>query len=125
MSATSSEVFVFGQPRSWEAAGTGVHRKILGHDDQIMMMEVVFEQGAVGALHSHPHRQVTYIKSGSFDVEIGGERKVLKAGDCYFIPPNVPHGVVALEPSSLVDVFTPRRDDIIAGSAQGYGGKRS
>jgi quercetin dioxygenase-like cupin family protein len=45
---------------------------------------------------------------------IGDEKQVLKGGDCYFIPPDIPHGVVALEPSSLLDIFTPAREDFLA-----------
>lgn len=116
MANSRNEMFVFGSPRTWEHAGPGVRRKVLGYDDSIMMLVVEFEKGAVGPVHTHPHRQVTYIKSGSFDVEIAGDRKTLKVGDCFFIPPEVPHGVVALEASSLVDVFTPCREDIIEAS---------
>jgi quercetin dioxygenase-like cupin family protein len=78
-----------------------------------MMTHVKFRKGAVGTVHHHPHRQVTYIERGSFEVFIGKETKVLKAGDCYFIPPYVNHGVVALEDSSLVDVFAPARTDFL------------
>ena len=111
--ATSSPVFVRGTEISWENVGEGVRRKILGYDPQLMMVAVEFKRGSVGPVHHHPHRQVTSIESGSFEVLIGSEKKVLRKGDCYFIPPNVDHGVVALEESSLVDVFTPVREDFL------------
>jgi quercetin dioxygenase-like cupin family protein len=57
---------------------------------------------------------VTYIESGSFEVNIGGEKRTQRAGDCYYIPADLEHGVVALEDGSLIDVFTPRRDNIVA-----------
>ena len=91
-----------------------MRRKILGYDKDLMMVSVEFKTGSVGPLHAHPHTQVTYIISGSFDVQIGDENKPLGAGDCYFIPPNVIHGVVAREDSALVDVFTPVREDFLA-----------
>ena len=37
------------------------------------------------------------------------------AGESLVIPPNVPHGVVALEDTVVTDVFTPRREDWICG----------
>jgi quercetin dioxygenase-like cupin family protein len=37
------------------------------------------------------------------------------AGDCWFVPPGVPHGAVAIEAGSLIDVFTPARAEFIAG----------
>ncbi|MBI5475087.1 MAG: cupin domain-containing protein [Ignavibacteriae bacterium] len=78
-----------------------------------MMTHVKFKKGAVGALHRHPHVQVTYIESGSFEVRIGEHATVLKAGDCYYVPTNVDHGVVATEDGSLVDVFAPARADFL------------
>lgn len=109
-----TEVFVFGNDVPWETVGEGVRRRILGYDEQLMLIYVEFKKGSVGPLHQHPHRQVTYIESGSFEVTIGEQKKVQRGGDCYVIPPNVVHGVVALEDSTLVDVFTPVREDILA-----------
>jgi len=109
-----SNVFVKAELLSWQTVGDGVQRKILGYDPKIMMVCVKFRKGSVGSLHKHPHRQVTFIERGSFDVQIGADKKTLKAGDCYYIPPDVEHGVIALEDSSLVDVFTPAREDFLA-----------
>ena len=117
MSHSPEDVFVLGSQKQWEDVGNGVRRQILGYDNQLMMIAVTFRKGAMGPLHKHRHRQVTYIESGSFEVQIGTEKRVLKEGDCYFIPPDIQHGVVALEDSSLVDVFSPVREDILASRA--------
>jgi quercetin dioxygenase-like cupin family protein len=109
-----SNLFVIADDLSWENVGEGVQRKILGYDSKIMMVSVRFQKGSVGSIHKHPHRQVTVIERGSFEVQIGSEKKKLRAGDCYFIPPDVEHGVIALEESSLVDVFAPAREDFLA-----------
>ncbi|MDP2884473.1 MAG: cupin domain-containing protein [Ignavibacteria bacterium] len=110
-----SNVFVKAEQLSWETVGEGVQRKILGYDPKIMMVCVKFKKASVGSVHKHPHRQVTFIERGSFEVQIGSEKQTLKAGDCYYIPPDVEHGVIALEDSSLVDVFTPAREDFLVG----------
>lgn len=94
--------------------GGGVVRKVLSYSENIMSVELVFEEGAVGALHSHPHEQIGYIIEGSFLVqEEGQEEKLLHAGDTYYIAPNVKHGVTAMERSKLLDVFTPMREDFV------------
>lgn len=105
--------FAAGAERTWEAAGTGVRRKVLGYDDLLMMVCVEFEKGAVGHVHTHPHRQVTYIESGTFEVQIGEDKRELKCGDSFFVPSNTAHGVVALAKGCLVDVFTPARQDFV------------
>jgi quercetin dioxygenase-like cupin family protein len=91
----------------------GITRQILGHDPQLMMVRVAFEQGAVGSMHSHPHRQVTFVERGRFECTIAGTTSVLQAGDCFLVPPDAVHGVVALEDGALVDVFTPAREDFL------------
>ena len=106
-------MFVESKKHDWVLVGEGVRRKILGYDPKILMACVEFKKGAIGSLHKHPHTQVTYIEHGSFEVMIGDSKKVLTAGDCFYIPPDVEHGVVALEESRLVDVFTPVRDDFL------------
>jgi quercetin dioxygenase-like cupin family protein len=114
MKMQNSEIFIRQKDIAPETVGQGVQRKILGYDQNLMMVSVDFKKDSIGPLHAHPHTQVTYIISGSFDVQIGAEKKTLRGGDCYFIPPNIEHGVVALEDSALVDVFTPVREDFIA-----------
>jgi quercetin dioxygenase-like cupin family protein len=91
----------------------GLSRKILARGGKMMLVEVTFKKGAVGYLHSHPHEQISYIQKGSFEVEINGEKRILKAGDSFYAAPDVKHGVVALEDSVIIDVFTPQRDDFL------------
>ena len=97
----------------WQFVGDGVERKVLGFDEQVMMVCVRFKKGAVGALHHHPQRQISYVESGVFEVTIDGKKEILKKSDCYFVAPNLIHGVVALEDGELVDVFTPYREDFL------------
>jgi quercetin dioxygenase-like cupin family protein len=98
----------------WEVVAEGVRRKILGYDPHLMMVHVEFAKGSIGYVHRHPHRQVTFVERGSFEVQVGERKSTLSAGDCFFIPPEIDHGVVALEDGSLVDVFTPAREDFLA-----------
>jgi quercetin dioxygenase-like cupin family protein len=79
-----------------------------------MMTVVEFKKGSIGYVHKHPHRQVTYVVRGSFEVTAGSEKHVLKSGDCFFILPDLEHGVVALEDACLADVFAPAREDFLA-----------
>ena len=94
--------------------GGGVVRKVLSYSENLMCVELVFEEGAIGAIHSHPHEQIGYIIEGSFLVqEEGKPDQLLHAGDTYYIEPNVKHGVIAQEHSKLLDVFTPMREDFV------------
>jgi len=89
----------------------GVTRHTLSTSDDLMLIDVALEKGAVVPLHSHPHEQIGYLISGRFLFELGDERRELAAGDSWLVPPNVPHQVTALEPSLAVDVFSPPREE--------------
>lgn len=110
----STDVFVVDAAVDWEDLGAGVRRKILGYNGTMMMVRVEFETGAIGPQHSHPHSQCAVVEKGAFDVTIDGVTKRLGVGDGYMVPPNVMHGVVALEPGVLLDIFTPIREDFLA-----------
>lgn len=108
-----SELFFSGEKTEKETVGDGVRRQIMGFDDFIMLVRVEFEGGAAGYVHRHPHSQVTYVESGSFDFTIGAETRRLKAGDSTYIPPQVDHGTVCVETGVLIDVFSPIRKDFL------------
>ncbi len=107
------KVFIEDSELPWEETAPGMKRKIMSYDERLMVVKVSFEKGAVGVLHQHHHTQISHVESGAFEVEIAGEKKVLKAGDAFYIPPNVMHGAVCLEPGILIDVFSPMREDFI------------
>jgi quercetin dioxygenase-like cupin family protein len=109
-----SPIFVTDSEAPWEAAGEGVRRKVLTWNDTIMLVRVAFEAGAVGPPHSHPHVQCSLIESGVFEITISGETKRLSAGDSFIVPSDALHGAKALTEGSLVDVFTPARQDFVS-----------
>ena len=98
---------------SWTEVAPGNHRAVLSERPEMMLVAFRFEPGAVGALHSHPHTQVSYVAEGSFDVTVDGITQRLDAGSSFIVAPDLVHGVVALEKGLLIDTFTPRRDDFL------------
>ena len=109
-----NQKFNFAKEASFENLGGGVKRKILAYGDALMQVEVHFEKGAVGAMHSHVHSQLTYVLSGKFEFTIDGETKIVSAGDTLYKTPNVVHGCVCLEEGVLLDTFNPLREDFLA-----------
>jgi quercetin dioxygenase-like cupin family protein len=97
----------------WEEVEEGVHRKVMAYDEKLMLVKVRFERGKIGTLHQHHHSQITQVESGVFEIEIGGQKKVLKRGDAYYIPPEMKHGAECIEAGVLIDVFSPMRKDFI------------
>lgn len=79
-----------------------------------MAVEVHFQNNAVGPLHSHPHEQLTYVLSGRFSFTIDGETREVAAGDTLNKKPHVVYGCVCLEAGTLLDTFTPQREDFLS-----------
>jgi len=90
-----------------------VSRKIRARGGRMMMVEVLFQPGAIGADHEHPHEQATYCLEGSFEFRHGSAKYMLGAGDTIFIPGGLRHGVTCLEKGRLLDVFSPQREDFL------------
>ena len=114
MSKTEKNLrWVFNHEIDREACAEGVARKILAYTDELMCVENHFEKGGVGALHSHPHTQITYVVSGVFEFEIDGVKKQVRAGDTMLKKDGVVHGCVCLEEGILLDFFTPMRQEFV------------
>jgi quercetin dioxygenase-like cupin family protein len=91
-----------------------VSRKVLLHQDAMMLVEFEFKKGGIGQPHSHDgHEQIGYIAKGVFEVTVGDQTKTLSSGDSYYAAKNEVHGVVALEDGVIVDTFTPIRKDFL------------
>ena len=107
------KVFIENADIPWQAMAPGVRRKIMSYDERLMMVKVEFENGGIGVLHQHHHTQITHVQSGRFEVTIAAEKKILSAGDAFYIPPNVMHGAECLQAGILIDIFSPMREDFI------------
>jgi len=109
----TAKVFIENAEVPWQQMAIGVRRKIMAYDESLMVVKVEFEKGGIGSLHQHYHTQITHVESGVFEVEIGNEKKILRGGDAFYIPPNVMHGAVCIEAGVLIDIFSPMREDFI------------
>ena len=85
-----------------QAAGEGVTRRVLAYTD-----------GLMGALHHHPHTQITYVVSGAFEFTVDGVTHTVRAGDTILKEDGVEHGCVCTEAGILLDIFTPMREDFV------------
>jgi len=90
-----------------------ISRKIRARGGSLMLVEMNFAAGGIGALHEHPHEQVSYCLKGEFDFTIGDSTQRLRAGDSVFVPGGARHGVACLVEGGLIDVFTPQREDFL------------
>ncbi len=95
------------------SAEPGLMRRILAHNPRLMLVEHRMEPGWVGARHHHPHDQLVYVVSGAIEVEAGGVRFTVRAGDSFVVRGGVEHQASANEAAVVLDVFTPTREDYL------------
>ncbi|WP_313107698.1 cupin domain-containing protein [Atlantibacter sp.] len=106
-------MFISHNETKLEDLGGGVTRRILAHNGKMMAVEVNFLEGAVGPMHNHPHEQLTYVLSGEFEFTIGDETRRVTAGDTLYKEPHIMHGCVCIQAGTLLDTFTPMREDFL------------
>jgi quercetin dioxygenase-like cupin family protein len=89
----------------------GLTRRTLAQGKVMMLCEFQFDANVTIPIHSHPHEQVGYLVEGHVEMTIDGVKYDLTKGDSYYAPSNVEHGAYTLEPSIIVDTFSPPRED--------------
>lgn len=113
MKTTKNNIWNFNQEIEAEVCGEGVERKIMAYADEMMCVENHFKEGAIGALHHHPHTQITYIVSGQFEFEVEGEKRIVNPGDVLLKRNGIEHGCVCLKEGILLDIFNPMREEFV------------
>lgn len=77
----------------------------------LTMSFVYMEPNTEAPVHQHGQEQLGTIIEGSYEFELDGVRRVVRKGDVYMVPPNVPHGAWTHdEPCLALDVFSPPRE---------------
>ncbi len=112
MPATHVFTSVHALPGKEIAKGVTIH-PLAGA--QVMFTYVELAPHAEVPSHSHPHEQLGVMLEGELEMQVGGERRMLKPGDAYVIPGGVPHGARTGGTRALVlDIFHPLREDYLA-----------
>ena len=87
--------------------------------DTVMTNFVSFEPNVPTPMHHHVEQQIAVVLSGELRFTVGDETRVMRAGDCVVIPPNVRHGGASgPEGCQVLDVFSPPRAAIVSLMAQ-------
>lgn len=111
------EHYVWNDMTAEPLKGT-ITRKLVS-SDRMMIAHVYFKKGDDVPQHSHDNEQLTYILEGALHFWLGptGSQEItVRAGEVVVIPSNVLHRALALEDTLDVDVFSPPRQDWLAGT---------
>ena len=72
--------------------------------DAMTLARITLASGAVVPEHRHDNEQIATVVTGRLRFVVGDEERVVRAGESVLIPGGVPHSVVALEDSIVLDV---------------------
>jgi quercetin dioxygenase-like cupin family protein len=101
-----------------ETIGEGVQRQMVV-GDRLMICRLTFQPRVVTTPHDHPHEQMTVVEKGRVLFTIGDEQREVGPGTVLHFPSGTWHGATMLdEEVVLLDIFTPVREDFLAGSGQ-------
>ena len=71
---------------------------------------VRYEPNSVAPRHAHVEEQLFVVLEGELEMDLDGEVRLMRAGECALIPAWVPHSVRSLDaPAYQLDVFSPPR----------------
>ena len=76
--------------------------------------------GAHAKAHKHPHEQIFWMLKGRMEFRLGDEKRTCGPGDICVIPGGVEHEAYFPEDTEVIDIFSPPREDFLAGGLPGY-----
>jgi len=103
----------------WERVTDKIERRVLA-GQQGMIVWWKMKAGAHAAVHQHRHEQIVWMIAGKMDFRIGSDSRSMTAGDVAVIPSNV-----FREDTEVVDIFSPPREDFLAGVCRSICARRS
>ena len=94
------------QENPWIEITPGIRWRTITAGASMYQMRAELTAGSRLPEHAHPQEQIAHV--------IKGRMKLIVAGDAFYLGSNVPHGVETIEDTTVIDTFSPPRDDYLA-----------
>jgi quercetin dioxygenase-like cupin family protein len=105
----------------WIELCPGIKRQTTTSGERLYQQLAKLDAGSRLPEHQHHQDQIAYVVSGHVSLVVGGVPHDLSAGDCVYIPSDVPHSAETFEDTVIIDTFTPPRDDYLAKDEEARG----
>ena len=102
------------QENPWIEIAPGIKRRTITTGATMYQMRAELEAGSRLPEHKHPQEQIAHVIKGRMKLIVAGVPHELAAGDAFYLASNVPHGVETIEDTTVIDTFSPPRDDYLA-----------
>ena len=91
----------------------GVDFAVLSYGPKSMVTKKTYKAGDYVPPHTHPNDQSGYVLSGKYRIIFSEYDQEIGPGDSYFIPADLEHIIIVIEPGEILDFFTPVRKDCL------------
>ena len=98
----------------WIQICPGIKRQTVASGKTMYQMLATLEAGSKMPAHQHSQEQVVHILSGRMKLIVDGTAHEMTPGDSFYLAANVPHGVETMEETTVLDTFSPPRDEYLA-----------
>ena len=88
--------------------------------EQGMIVWWSMKAGAHAAAHKHSNERIAWMLSGKMEFRLSDKRRTCGPGDVVVIPGGVEHEAFFPEDTEVIDVFSPPREDFLAGRLPAY-----
>jgi quercetin dioxygenase-like cupin family protein len=102
------------QENPWIEITPGIRRRTIAAGESMYQMRAELAAGSRMPEHAHPQEQIAHVIKGRMKLIVAGVPHELAAGDAFYLGSNVPHGVETIEDTTVIDTFSPPRDDYLA-----------
>ncbi|MDQ6623959.1 MAG: cupin domain-containing protein [Verrucomicrobiota bacterium] len=101
----------------WIEICPGIKRRTLTTGTNMYQMLAQLDAGSRMPEHHHAQEQIAHVLSGRIRMLVAGVAHELKTGDSIYLGSDELHGVETLEETTMLDTFSPPRDDYLAKDA--------
>ena len=84
--------------------------------EKAMVAQLGLSKDCIVPLHHHESEQISMVVQGAVKFELEGKEVTVRTGEVLVIPSNVPQNARAVEDSTVIEVFSPIRQDWLTGA---------
>jgi quercetin dioxygenase-like cupin family protein len=98
----------------WIDICPGIKRRTLTIGASMYQMLAQLEAGSRLPEHRHTQEQIAHVLQGRMRLIVEGVPHELTTGQSFYLASNVPHAVETIEDTTVLDTFSPPREDYLA-----------
>lgn len=98
----------------WIEIAPGIKRRTICSGATMYQMHAELKAGSRMPEHKHAQEQIAHVVRGRMNLIVAGEAHELAAGQAFYLASEVPHAVETIEDTTVIDTFSPPRDDYLA-----------